>query len=160
MAGQRLPQVAPAQAAPIAPINYAGSRTDLFSGIVSRNVLCIQESRDVEPGVPARMPDERRQPARDGWLPRGPLRRSGARGRRGILLPRAPAAEAIRVAQGDDRQRSCRLDHVAPLVDLPGTEFVSFQVEPRAGDLPTSGWRGLIDERRDGPRHLSTPFCR
>ena len=31
-----------------------------------------------------------------------------------------------------DHQRSCRLDYFAPLVELPGTEFVSFQVGPRA----------------------------
>ena len=45
-----------------------------------------------------------------------------------------------------DRRRSCRLDHFAPLVELPGTEFVSFQVGPRAAELRTSGWYGLIRE--------------
>ena len=45
-----------------------------------------------------------------------------------------------------DRQRSCRLEHFAPLVELPGTEFVSFQVGPRAQELRASGWSGLIRE--------------
>ena len=31
-------------------------------------------------------------------------------------------------------------------MELPGTEFVSFQVGPRARDLHASGWRGLIRE--------------
>ena len=51
--------------------------------------------------------------------------------------------------QRKDHQRSCRLDHFAPLVELPGTEFVSFQVGPRADALRTSGWRGLIDDPGD-----------
>ena len=38
------------------------------------------------------------------------------------------------------------LDDFAPLVELPGTEFVSFQVGPRAAELRTSGWYGLIRE--------------
>ena len=45
-----------------------------------------------------------------------------------------------------DRHRSCRLDDFAALIELPGTEFVSFQVGPRAGELQESGWRGLIRE--------------
>ena len=45
-----------------------------------------------------------------------------------------------------DRARSRRLDDFAPVVGLPGTEFVSFQVGPRALDLRSSGWRGLIRE--------------
>ena len=45
-----------------------------------------------------------------------------------------------------DRERSCRLDDFAPLLELPGTEFISFQVGPRTRELRASGWRGLISE--------------
>ena len=45
-----------------------------------------------------------------------------------------------------DRERSCRLADFAPLFELPGTEFVSFQVGPRATELRESGWRGLVSE--------------
>ena len=48
-----------------------------------------------------------------------------------------------------DGRRSCRLDDFAPLVELPGTEFVSLQVGPRAEELRPSGWRGLILDARD-----------
>ena len=53
-----------------------------------------------------------------------------------------------------DRHRSCRLDEFAPLIDLPDTDFVSFQVGPRAAELEKSGWRGLI---RDAGKRLA-PF--
>ncbi len=53
-----------------------------------------------------------------------------------------------------DRDRSCRLDDFAPLLALPGTEFVSFQVGPRASELRKSGWRGLIRE----PGKALVPF--
>ena len=49
-----------------------------------------------------------------------------------------------------DLTRSCRLDDFAPLVELPGAEFISFQVGPRAQELRASGWRGLIREAGDG----------
>lgn len=48
-----------------------------------------------------------------------------------------------------DRHRSCRVDDFAPLLDLAGTEFLSFQVGPRAAELRNSGWRGLIGEAGD-----------
>ena len=48
-----------------------------------------------------------------------------------------------------DFTRSCRLDYFAPLVELPGAEFISFQVGPRAQELRASGWRGLIREAGD-----------
>ena len=48
-----------------------------------------------------------------------------------------------------DRRRSCSLDDFAPLLDLPGTEFVSLQVGPRAEELRTSGWAGLIHNASD-----------
>ena len=51
--------------------------------------------------------------------------------------------------QEADRRRSCRLDDFAPLLDLPGTEFVSFQVGPRAEELRTCGWWGLVHEAGD-----------
>ena len=51
--------------------------------------------------------------------------------------------------QEADRRRSCRLDDFAPLLELPGAEFVSFQVGPRAEELRTSGWWGLVHEAGD-----------
>ena len=48
-----------------------------------------------------------------------------------------------------DRQRSCRLEHFAPLAELPGAELVSFQAGPPARELQASGWRGLIREAGD-----------
>ena len=48
-----------------------------------------------------------------------------------------------------DRARSCRLGDFAPLIELPGAEFVSLQAGPRAEELRTSGWRGLIDDPGD-----------
>ena len=53
-----------------------------------------------------------------------------------------------------DRERSCRLDDFAPLFELPGVEFVSFQAGPRGAELRDSGWRGLVDE---APRE-AVPF--
>ena len=53
-----------------------------------------------------------------------------------------------------DRERSCRLDEFAPLFELPGTEFVSFQVGPRARDLRESCWRALV---REAPEEVA-PF--
>ena len=48
-------------------------------------------------------------------------------------------------AQQQDRLRSCRLEDFAPLFELPGAEFVSFQVGPRARELG-AGWRGLVHD--------------
>ena len=53
-----------------------------------------------------------------------------------------------------DHTRSCRLDDFAPLLELLGTEFVSFQVGPRAEELRSSGWRALISEAGEE----ATPF--
>ena len=47
--------------------------------------------------------------------------------------------------QARDRLRSCRLEDFAPLFELPGTTFVSFQVGPRAREL-RAGWRGLVHD--------------
>ena len=74
-----------------------------------------------------------------------------ARARARPLLPptrqlRVGIVWAGKPSYGMDQQRSCRLDHFAPLVELPGTEFVSFQVGPQAQELRTSGWSGLIRE--------------
>ena len=44
-----------------------------------------------------------------------------------------------------DHQRSCRLADFAPLLDLPGAEFVSFQAGPRAREL-RADWRGLVHD--------------
>ncbi len=49
-------------------------------------------------------------------------------------------------ANQQDRHRSCRLNDFAPVLELAGAEFVSFQVGPRAGELNDSGWRGLLGE--------------
>ena len=67
--------------------------------------------------------------------------------------PVLPPARQFRVAivwAGNPRQerdplRSCRVEDFAPLFELPGTEFVSFQVGPRARDL-RAGWRGLVHD--------------
>ncbi len=67
--------------------------------------------------------------------------------------PVLPAARQFRVGivwagnpkQKRDYLRSCRLEAFAPLFELPGAEFVSFQVGPRAGEL-RSGWRGLVHD--------------
>lgn len=53
-----------------------------------------------------------------------------------------------------NRQRSCRLEDFAPLLDLPGATWVSFQVGPGVKALRTSGWRGMIREAGDA----MTPF--
>ena len=47
-----------------------------------------------------------------------------------------------------DRLRSCRLDDFAPLFELPGTEFVSFQAGPCARELRI-GRRGLGHDSGD-----------
>ena len=57
-------------------------------------------------------------------------------------------------ANNHDRLRSCRLGDFAPLLDLPGVEWVSFQVGPRADELRRTGWRGLIHEAGEAV----TPF--
>ena len=51
-------------------------------------------------------------------------------------------------AQKRDYVRSCRVDDFAPLFELPGTEFVSFQVGSRAREL-RAGWRGLVRDPGD-----------
>ena len=65
--------------------------------------------------------------------------------------PLLPPARGLRIAivwggnpaHARDSERSCRLADFAPLIELPGTEFVSFQVGPRAREL-RAGWRGLV----------------
>ena len=72
--------------------------------------------------------------------------------------PLLPAARQFRIgivwagnpANPRDRHRSCNLDDFAPLLELPGAEFVSFQTGPRAAELRNTGWRGLIGETGDG----------
>ncbi len=67
--------------------------------------------------------------------------------------PVLPAATQFRVGivwagnptHPSDFRRSCRLDDFAPLIALPGTEYVSFQVGPRAREL-RSGWQGLVHD--------------
>ena len=71
--------------------------------------------------------------------------------------PLLPATRQFRVgivwagnpANQRDRHRSCRLDDFAPVLEVPGVDFVSFQVGPRAAELRDSGWRGLIGEAGD-----------
>ena len=57
-------------------------------------------------------------------------------------------------ANGCDRLRSCRTEDFAPLLDLPGVEWMSFQVGPGAEALHMSGWRGMIRDAGDA----LTPF--
>ena len=66
------------------------------------------------------------------------------------VLPPARGFRAGIVWAGDSRQkqnrrRSCRLEDFAPLFELPGTEFVSFQVGPPTREL-SQGWRGLVQD--------------
>ena len=82
-----------------------------------------------------------------------------ARRRQPPLLPparqfRVGIVWAGRPTNDLDRRRSCRLADFAPLVELPGTEWVSFQVGPRAAELRAGGWHGLI---RDLPK-AAVPF--
>ena len=66
--------------------------------------------------------------------------------------PVLPPAQQFRIGivwagnpeQQRDYRRSCRLEDFAPLFDLPGTEFVSFQAGPRTREL--RAWRGLIHD--------------
>ena len=50
--------------------------------------------------------------------------------------------------QMQNRRRSCRLEDFAPLFELPGTVFISFQVGPPTREL-RSGWRGLVHDPGD-----------
>ena len=75
--------------------------------------------------------------------------------------PALPPARQCRVGivwagnptQARGRLRSCRLEDFAPLFELPGTEFVSFQVGPRTREL-RAGWRGLVHDPADAPTDL------
>ena len=95
--------------------------------------------------VPACGDDVDSIPATCPYLP--PVRRE---------RPVLPAARQFRIAivwggnhkQKRNRLRSCRLEEFAPLFELPGTEFVSFQVGPRAREL-RAGWRGLVRDPGD-----------
>ena len=70
--------------------------------------------------------------------------------------PVLPPAQQFRVGivwagnptQKQNRRRSCRLEDFAPLFELPGTEFVSFQVGPPIREL-REGWRGLVNDPGD-----------
>ena len=67
-----------------------------------------------------------------------------------------PPARRLRVglvwggnpAQARDRLRSCRLADFAPLFEVTGAEFVSFQVGPRVREL-RAGWSGLVHDPGD-----------
>ena len=50
--------------------------------------------------------------------------------------------------QKRNRLRSCPLEDFGPLFELPGAEFVSFQVGPPAREL-RAGWRGLVHDPGD-----------
>ena len=70
--------------------------------------------------------------------------------------PVLPPARRFRVgvvwagnpAHNLDRLRSCRLEEFAPLLELPGAEFVSFQVGLPTREL-NQGWRGLVHDPGD-----------
>ena len=69
--------------------------------------------------------------------------------------PLLPSARRFRIAivwggnpaHARDSERSCRLADFAPLIELPGTEFVSFQVGAPAREL-RAGWLGLVGSIR------------
>ena len=68
--------------------------------------------------------------------------------RRTPVLPpsrklRAGIVWAGNPTQKQNRRRSCRLEDFAPLFDLPGAAFVSFQVGPAVRQL-RQDWRGLV----------------
>ena len=121
---RRLPEVAAVAPAdrPPAPTDWSCSLMDV-PGIWGTDVESIPADC---PYLPAR----RRQP---------PLLPPARQFRVGIVWAGRPTNDL-------DRRRSCRLDDFAPLVELPGAEFVSFQVGPRAAELRSSGWYGLIRE--------------
>lgn len=48
-------------------------------------------------------------------------------------------------AHDRDRERSCRLEDFTPLLELPGTEFVSFQVGTQAKERIAGGLHGLVE---------------
>ena len=50
--------------------------------------------------------------------------------------------------QQQNLRRSCRLEDFAPLLELPGAAFVSFQAGPPTRELRT-GWRGLVHDPGD-----------
>ena len=70
--------------------------------------------------------------------------------------PVLPPARQFRVGivwagnptQWQNRRRSCRLEDFAPLFELPGVEFVSFQVGSPTQEL-REGWRGLVHDPGD-----------
>ena len=70
--------------------------------------------------------------------------------------PVLPPARRFRVglvwggnpAQPQDRLRSCRLAEFAPLFEVTGAEFVSFQVGPRVREL-RAGWSALVHDPGD-----------
>ena len=77
--------------------------------------------------------------------------------------PVLPPARQFRVGvvwagnptQKQNRRRSCRLEDFAPLLSLPGTAFVSFQVGPRTREL-SQGWRVLVLDPGDALATLET----
>ena len=121
---RRLPDIA------VVPTDRPCPRSDWVCSLLDVPAVLRAEVDSVPPGACPYLPlHTRSQPL----LP--PTRRF----RIGIVWAGNPA-------NGLDRQRSCRLDDFASLLELPGTEFVSFQVGPRAEELRRSGWRGLIHE--------------
>ena len=129
---QRLPEVSR-----VVPSDRACPRTDWACSFMDVPAVW-GAGRDSIPGGCPYLPSHARQP---------PLLPPARHFRIGIVWAGNPAHEV-------DHQRSCRLHDFAPLVELPGTEFVSFQVGSRAEELRTTGWRGLIREAGDAV----TPF--
>ncbi len=70
---------------------------------------------------------------------------------RHVALHAAPDDTALRVGivwagsetQGNDRNRSARLADFAPILAVPGTEFYSLQVGPKAAEL--AGWQDQVE---------------
>ena len=121
----------------VVPSDRACPRTDWACSLMDVPAIWGTDRHSIPDGCPY-LASHARQP---------PLLSPPRHFRIGIVWAGSPA-------HAMDHQRSCRLDDFAPLVELPGTEFVSFQVGPRAEELRTTGWRGLIREAGDAV----TPF--
>ena len=129
---QRLPDVSE-----VVPSDRPGPRSDWVCSLIDLpRVLQVEPEADPTPC-----------PYLPTHTPSRPLLPPTRRFRIGLVWAGNPKNER-------DRHRSCRLGDFAPLIDLPDTDFVSFQVGPRAAELEKSGWRGLI---RDAGERLA-PF--
>ena len=121
---QRLPDVSE-----VVPADRPGPRTDWICSLID-----LPAGLKADPNV-----DSGPCPYLPTHTPPRPLLPPTRRFRVGLVWAGNPRNDR-------DRHRSCRLRDFAPLIELPGTAFVSFQVGPRAAELQKSGWRGLIHD--------------